>query len=133
MQCEFAEEIYDLITASRQTEPENERCNDDAEDLLEEYNDLQLIKSREFSLDFVAVKSVLPVIRHVVGIFNNISQSVLGLKYQIFFRDRAIHDGPEGTKYSQVEKNGPFGCDLKVEEKLRIPERSHSKHRHNCS
>jgi len=55
MDGELPEEIYNLVAAIRQTKPENERCNDDAENLLEEDHNFQLIKCRKLSLDLIAV------------------------------------------------------------------------------
>jgi hypothetical protein len=118
---ELPEEVYDLVAAIRQTKPENEWGNNDAENLFEEDHDLQLIESGKFPLDFVAVKSVLPVIWHVVGVLNDLTQCVFGLEHKILLRDRSIYKSPQATKHPKIEKGRLVVGDFETQEVVGIP------------
>src|SRR6266536_2675442 len=103
MNGEFPEEVDNLVATFRQAEPENEWGYDNAEDLLQENHDLQLVHCGKLSLDLITVKSILPVCRHVVGILNHVPQRVFRLEHEILIRYCSVHDRPKRSKYSKIK------------------------------
>lgn len=97
MKRELSEKVDDLLAALRQAEPEDKWSDYNTQDFFQKYDYLELIKSRELPFDFIAMKSILPMIWHVMCVLYYIAKSIFRFKHKIFVRYRTICYSPYST------------------------------------
>lgn len=79
-------------------------------------------------LYLLGVELVLPLIRHIMRILNDICHEQLGIEDAVLFWYHPSRNSENGTEHGEVEQDGPMWSDFEMHHHIRIQDSGEQKY-----
>jgi hypothetical protein len=126
---ELAEEVDDLGRAAREREPEHERRERDAEELLRVDDALHDEELAERGVHALRVQRRAPRVGEVVRVLHDLAHQRVRVEHAVLVGHHPPRDGEHGAEEPEVEEHGPVRRDLEVQEQVRVQHGREHEHR----